>query len=289
MNFERPAWLDQQRFPFESRFLELEGHTLHYIDQGQGPILLMFHGNPTWSFLYRHLVLGLKDRFRCIAFDLPGFGLSTARAGYAPVPKNHALVAEAFVAALGLQRFTPVVQDWGGPIGLFVAGRNPERIERLIIGNTWAWPVNDDPHFTRFSAAFGGALGGFAIRHFNAFVNVMLRVGTPKHRVSGPTLEAYRRVLASAERREATHVFPREIVQSSAFLAEVEASLGHLRGRSTLLLWGDADIAFRAKELAHFERLFDSVQVQVLKGAGHFIQEEAPDEMVQAIRAWWPA
>ncbi len=284
----RPAWLDQRLFPFESHFLQLDGHTLHYVDEGKGPTLLMLHGNPTWAFLWRHLIAGLKDRFRCVALDYPGFGLSTARPGYEPLPRHHAQVVEAFVEKLGLERFSPVVQDWGGPIGLWVAGRQAHRVERLLIGNTWAWPVDQDPHFTRFSAAFGGALGGVAIRRLNAFVNLMVPLGTPRRRVRGETLDCYRRVLDTPQRREATHVFPREIAKGTAFLAEVEAGLAALKGKPALLLWGDKDIAFRAQELGRFQASFPGAAVQPLPGAGHYIQEDAPEEMVGAIRAWWP-
>jgi pimeloyl-ACP methyl ester carboxylesterase len=74
----RPAWVDNELFPFVSKFLRIDGHTIHYVDEGHGPLLLLYHGNPTWSFLYRRLIADLRDRFRCMAFDYPGMGLSTA-------------------------------------------------------------------------------------------------------------------------------------------------------------------------------------------------------------------
>jgi haloalkane dehalogenase len=88
----RPAWVSDKLFPFESRFLDVGGANVHYIDEGDGPVFLALHGNPTWSFLYRHIVQGLKDRFRCVALDYPGFGLSTAPAGYRYTIAEHARV-----------------------------------------------------------------------------------------------------------------------------------------------------------------------------------------------------
>lgn len=123
----RPDWLSDELFPYESRFLELDGCRLHYVDEGRGPILLLLPGNPTWSFLYRHLVVRLRHRFRCVAVDYPGFGLSSSRPGYGFTPAEHAAVVEQVVAELGLDSFTPVVHDWGGPIGLAVASRHSER------------------------------------------------------------------------------------------------------------------------------------------------------------------
>jgi len=98
----RPAWVDETLFPFESHFAQINGAQVHYIDEGQGPVFLGLHGNPTWSFLYRHIVSALKDRFRCIALDYPGFGLSEAPPGYKYTADEHSSVVEGFVNVLGL-------------------------------------------------------------------------------------------------------------------------------------------------------------------------------------------
>lgn len=283
----RPEWLPYELFPFESRFVPIEGHRVHYVDEGHGPTLLMLHGNPTWSFVYRHLILALRDQFRCVALDYPGFGLSEAAGGYDLLPESHARVVEAFVDRLDLRDYTPVMQDWGGPIGLGVAGRHPERVRALIIANSWAWPVADDPHFVRFSGLMGGAVGGFAIRNFNAFVNVMIPMGTPKRTLTSAEMRAYRRPLAKRERRAGSHVFPRAIVASTPFLAGVAAGLGRLADKPALLCWGDKDIAFREKERARFAAEFPRSESVHLCGAGHYVQEESPDEIALAVRRWW--
>lgn len=285
----RPAWVTRELLPFESRFVDVHGHSIHYLDEGTGPTLLMLHGNPTWSFLYRHLIAALRARFRCVALDYPGFGLSHAREGYEPLPEHHADVVEEFVRKLELRSFTPVLQDWGGPIGLSVAGRVPERVESLVILNTWAWPVNDDPHFVRFSDAMGGALGGFAIRHFNAFVNIMIPMGTPRRKLTKTAMNAYRAPMNTAVRRRVTNVFPRSIVNSTPFLATVEAGLSKLRDKRALIVWGDKDIAFRAKERERFEALFPEHRTVIVPGAGHFMQEDAHEEISAALLEWWSA
>lgn len=282
-----PAWLPADLFPFEHRYVELDGHLVHYVDEGRGPTLLLLHGNPTWSFLYRKLIPLLRDRFRCVALDWPGFGLSTAAPGYDFRPQSHARVLEAFLDRLELRGWSPFVQDWGGPIGLWVAGRRPQDVRRLLIGNTMAWPVDADPHFRRFSGLMGGPVGRFAIRHANAFVNLMIPVGTPRSSLSHEEMAAYRGPTATWEGRLPTWVFPREIVGSTSFLAEVEAGLAHLADKPALILWGDKDVAFRAQERLRFEQIFSQHQVAPLPGAGHYIQEDAPEEIAAAIRAWW--
>ncbi len=283
----RPEWVTPALLPFESHFIEIDGHTVHYLDEGSGPALLMLHGNPTWSFVYRHLIQALRGRFRCVAIDYPGFGLSRAAPGYDFTPERHADVVEAFVKRLDLCDYTPIVQDWGGPIGLAVAGRMPERVRAMVILNTWAWPVDDDPHFVRFSGLMGGAVGAFAIRHFNAFVNVMIPMGTPRRKLPREAMSAYRKPFSTPDSRAPTSVFPRRIVASTAFLAEVERGLSKLADKPALFVWGDADIAFREKELQRFLKLLPNSESHVVKGAGHFMQEDAHEEIASSLLSWW--
>jgi pimeloyl-ACP methyl ester carboxylesterase len=123
---KRPDWVDGALFPFQSRFVDIDGHVVHYVDEGDGPVLLLLHGNPVWSFVYRDVITRLRDRMRCVALDYPGFGLSSAADGYSFLPGEHAAVVERFIQTLHLSDITLMVNDWGGPIGLSVAGRHPQ-------------------------------------------------------------------------------------------------------------------------------------------------------------------
>jgi len=283
----RPVWVDPTLFPFESHFTDIAGCRIHYVDEGSGPVLLLLHGNPTWSFLYRGIIERLRTQFRCIALDYPGFGLSQARAGYSYLLVEHAGVVEQFIAAQHLTEITLMVQDWGGPIGLGVATRHPDRFRALVIGNTWAWPVSADPHFRNFSKFLGGPVGRRLIEYANLFVNMLIPAGVRRHRVSRRVMRHYRRPFPSRAARRPTHIFPREIMGSHDYLAEVAAGLPRLADLPALIVWGDADIAFRATERAEFERRFPQHQTVILRNAGHYIQEDAPDEIAQHIQHWW--
>jgi haloalkane dehalogenase len=283
--FVRPDWLPESIFPFQSRFVELLGAKVHYVEQGKGPVFLGLHGNPTWSFLYRKILPELSGQFRAISMDYPGFGLSEPPAGYKYTPAEHADVLEAFIRELDLKNITMMVQDWGGPIGMAVAGRMPERFDRFVIGNTWAWPANGDKDFERFANMMGGTIGTFLIRHFNAFVNVMIPVGTKK-KVSREAMRAYRAPFPTADSRNPTHVFPREIIGSTKFLAEVEKGLDAILDKPAIIVWGDKDPAFRKKELQRWQSLFPKAETTMLKGAGHYIQEDAPEKIVKAVLDW---
>jgi haloalkane dehalogenase len=281
----RPAWVDDELFPFESRFVTIDGHTVHYVDEGSGPTLLLLHGNLTWSFLFRDVIRALRDEFRCVALDYPGFGLSSPGPGYGFLPEEHAQVVTAFVDAVGLSGVTLVAQDWGGPIGLATVQQRPAAFEGLVLANTWGWPVTGDLHFEAFSRLAGGPLGRLLIRRFNLFVNATIPAG---HRLRKPTaaeMTHYRQALATHNRRAAA-ALPRQITTSRDFLAGVEAGLSDLASLPTLIVWGDADFAFRAKERRRWEQIFANHHTVIVDGAGLFVESDAPDRFAAAIRDW---
>jgi haloalkane dehalogenase len=279
----RPAWVPNDLYPFQDRYAELEGCIVHYVDEGNGPPLLLLHGNPTWSFLYRRINTGLRDRYRCIAVDYPGFGLSTARPGYGFMPAEHADIVGRLVRRLDLRDVTLMVQDWGGPIGFAVATRQPERFGALVIGNTWAWPKADLPT-QLFSRLLGGPVGRRLILNRNLFVEGALGRGV-RPPLPDAVMNAYRGPFPTPGSRWPTAVFPREILGSRPFLAEIERRLPALRDRPALLTWPTRDPAFGKRERQRWEQLFPDHRTVALEGAGHYIQEEKPDEIIAAIRA----
>ena len=280
----RPAWLNHDLYPFEDRWMDVDGNVVHYVDEGRGPVLLLLHGNPTWSFLYRHLIRELSGSYRCIAVDYPGFGLSTARPGYGFTPREHSQVLEKFALALDLKDVTLMVQDWGGPIGLGFAGRNPDRVRALVIGNTWAWPANGDSRFEGFSNLMGGPVGRFAILNFNAFAawivpTLVVRPLSPDEK------RAYRGPFPTRASRLPTAIFPREIIASRDYLAEVEAGLAGLADKPALIVWGPKDRGFRGRQ-ERFEQIFPDHRTVLLENASHFVQEDEPQRIAAEIRAF---
>src|ERR1700730_5480010 len=175
-NAARPPWIPEDLYPFEDRYSELDGSRVHYVEEGSGPPLLLLHGNPTWSFLYREIIKGLAGSYRCLAVDPPGFGLSRAAPGVAVRPREHARVIEQLLLQLDLNGVTMMVQDWGGPIGFAAATRHPERFKAFVIGNTWAWPKSDFGTQV-FSRLMGGPIGGYLILRRNFFVEKIVPGG----------------------------------------------------------------------------------------------------------------
>ncbi|MCG8424460.1 MAG: alpha/beta fold hydrolase [Proteobacteria bacterium] len=288
---ERAFSVSEKLYPFESHWCEVDRIPVHYIDEGSGPTLLFLHGNPTWSFLYRDIVAALRGDYRCVAIDYPGMGLSGkprdfGRSDYKFTPAEHSAVVERIVEALDLRDITLMVQDWGGPIGLGFATRQPERIRRLVIGNTWAWPA-DHLDMKVFSTVLGRGPGRLLVMRRNAFVKWLLPSGiNRKERLTPDVLAAYEGPYPTPKDREPTAVFPRAIVASRHYLAEVESGLHRLADKPVKLVWGNRDRAFRKRELERWRALFPQASLEMLDGANHFIQEDAPEQISAAIRTF---
>ncbi len=287
LHVQRPDWFREDLYPFESRWQEVEGAQVHYLDEGEGPVLLMLHGNPTWSFLYRRMVPFLSDRFRCIALDYPGFGLSTAPDEYGYTPAEHAAVVSGFVGALNLGKFTPVMQDWGGPIGMFVAIERQDQVEALILGNTWAWP-RTDAATERFASALGeGRTGEFLVDRANVFVNVFVRRAMRRRSPTGGEMAMWRGPFPDQESRLPVRVFPRELTGSAEFLSGIETRIGEIADKPSLLFWADQDPAFRGAEKRKWETILTNRRSYVLRHTGHYWQDDAGPEAALMIRYWW--
>lgn len=283
-----PFTPSQEHFPFESRWFESTVGPIHYIDEGTGPPILFLHGNPDWSFLNRHLILALKDRFRCVALDYPGFGLSVHPEGYGYTAREHASVATELVDNLDLQDMIVMGQDWGGPIGMSLAASNPDRVRGLVMGNTWYWPQGRG-----MLAIFSRLMSSFPIQWLilkrNLFVSPLMKLSL-RVKLSDDAFDHYRRVAPTPESRRGMAEFPKQILDALPWLAEVEAAAENLKQKPLLLAWGMKDPAFgRGKFLARWIEAFPQATVLRLPNAGHYIQEDAPREIAEAILKKFPS
>jgi haloalkane dehalogenase len=272
--------------PFEHHYVELDGSRIHYLDEGSGDTVLLLHGNPAWSFLYRKIIAGLRDEFRCLAPDYPGYGLSSAGpAGYGYTPREHSDILEQFIDALELRSLTVMVQDWGGPIGLGLAGRRPELIRALIIGNTFAWP-NTELRIRAFSAIMGGPAGRTLTDRFNLVPRFFFWRGFAQPLAPG-VHDAYMAPWRDRARRLPATIGPRQLIAAAAYLREVESGLARIASRPVLIVWGAKDFAFDHSNRARFEAAFPSHQTIVYPDASHFLQEDVGERIALAFKAFY--
>lgn len=281
---DTPDWLDRAAYPFESQVLELDAGRMHYLDEGRGPPVLFVHGTPTWSFLYRKLVVALRPGFRCIVPDHLGFGLSDKPAHWGYRPADHARNLAALIEHLGLRQFTLVVHDLGGPIGLSYAVAHPEAIEQLVLFNTFMWSIADEPAKRRPAQLFGTALGRWLYLRWNFSPRVILPAAWGDKQTLTPNLRhQYAAVHQRPEERIGMWAFAREMLGSSDWFADLWAHRDRIAQLPALLLWGMRDPAFTARDLARWQALFADVQTVRLPRAGHFVPDEAGEEAAAAL------
>ena len=262
---------------------------MHYVDEGTGPPILFVHGTPTNSYEYRHLIAALSTRFRCIAPDHLGFGESSRPRAFAYTPEAHARVLKEFVERLDLKDLTLVVHDFGGPIGLpLVAGRGElgvGSVKQVVILNSWAWPLDDDPKMARGARLIAGAIGRFLYRYANASLRLIMPSAYGDRKKL--TKEIHRRYLDVFRDRDARvlvlHALAKSLLGSRAHYQSLLDRLERLRAMRVLIVWGMKDSAFQPYQLARWRRLLPEAQVETIEGAGHWPHEEEPARVVAAI------
>ncbi len=284
------SWVDRAAYPFTSRFFDIDGARLHYLDEGDGPVVLLVHGTTTWSFLYRDLIRTLAPDYRCIALDHLGFGISDKPENGSYRPSDHARRLKALVAHLALRDVTLIVHDFGGPIGLDYALRHPGNIRSLVLFNTWMWSLRGEPLIEAASRLAGGSVGRFFFRRFNIELYTVFRAAWGER--SKLTAALHRQYLGPFPRpsdREPMWVLARELLGSSDWYQERWSRRERISRTPALLLWGLRDPIFRERHLFRWKSLFTDAEAVTFPSAGHFVQEEVPDQVRPVVRRFLDA
>jgi len=282
----------REEYPFAPRFHAQPGGLQHYVDEGpiDAPPVLCVHGNPTWSFLYRRVVRELSPTRRVVAPDHLGCGLSEKPQGWSYRLADHVDNLERLVLALDLRRITLVVHDWGGAIGAGFAVRHPERIERLFVMNTAAFPAARIPR--RIAVCRTPGLGPLMVRGLNAFAHAAVHMAVER---PGAMTPAVRKGLlapyASWGERVAVQRFVEDIPMSPthpsyATLQRIDRGLRRLRDRPVRLAWGMRDWCFTPAFLEMWERRFPLAETLRVEDAGHYLLEDAPERVIPWLAEW---
>ena len=266
---------------------------MHFLDEGprDAPIVLMVHGNPTWSFYYRNLVLALRDRYRCIVPDHIGCGLADNPAVHQYPYTLDRRISDLDALMVHLQPSTTVhliVHDWGGMIGFGWAVERPGQIGNMIIGNTAAFPL---PAEKKLPAALwlvrNTKLGALLVQGLNAFSGIASRIAFKKP-VSAAVRKAYTGPYDSWDNRIATLRFVQDIPLKPddpgyKIVQKTESKLPEFTGKPCLIAWGEKDFVFDRHFLAQWKRIFPHAKVLEYPDCGHYIFEDGGQALTQAI------
>lgn len=279
-------------YPFTGSRLNLDGLSLHFLDEGSGDPVIMLHGNPTWSFFYRNLVLGLRTQCRTIVPDHMGCGLSDKPDDrrYEFTLERRVQDLEALIAHLQLEGpITLVLHDWGGMIGMAYAARHPERIARLVVLNTAAFHLPETKKLPRsLWMCRHTKLDDFLIRRSGLFCRLVTRWGCCNP-MSETVRDGYLSPHESGDRRLAHLRFVQDIPlqpgdRSYARVSEVQAKLAGFRKIPTLVCWGDKDFVFDHHFLAVWRKALPEAEVHQFPQAGHLVLEDAGEEILSLIQ-----
>lgn len=285
----------EAEYPFASHFIDLNGVQLHYVDEGgvsvqpdaHGPLLFV-HGNPTWSFAWRNLIKAFAPERRVLAVDHIGCGFSDKPQQYSYTLRQHTDNLVQFITKLDLQRVTLVVHDWGGAIGLGAAVRLPDRFEKLVVCNTAAFRSKRMPF--RIGLCRVPLAGQVGVRGFNLFARAALRMAVEKHERMTPEICAgYLAPYGNWHDRVAIQRFVEDIPLSPkhpsyADLIALEDGLPRLQNKPMLLIWGERDWCFTPHFLAEFQRRCPQAETFSLPDAGHYVFEDAWEQMLVRMR-----
>lgn len=286
----RPEWVDNTLYPFKDNWIFVDRNRIHYVDEGprDAPTMLFVHPGAGWSFTYRYHIQELKDRFRCVAPDLPGYGMSVARDGYGYTLLEQARVLEEFIEALDLRRVVAWGNDGGGPTMILALADHMDRVSGLVVGGTFGWSVK--PYRT-------GVV--WPLRFFTSrMVRLMNRYTNLLAWSMGSKMALGTRTLTKVERRQYTRPFKdrdsrnRTLRLYASFLDEasqaaLDEALPALREKPVLIQFGDKDAMTSQHWPERWAKEAPNSRTIILPGVRHFTFEGAPEATVKNFREWW--
>ncbi len=286
-------------YPFAPHYIEVGGRSargvgsrLHYVDEGQGDAVLMVHGNPSWSFYYRDLISELSSSHRVIAPDHIGCGRSAKPndAHYHYTLSTRVADLGTLIDSLELRAITLVVHDWGGMIGMAWAVQHPDRIARLVVMNTAAFPLPTGKTLpTALALARTPGVGALLVRGANAFSRGAVRYCVTRRPMSKAVAAGYVEPYDSWAHRIAVHRFVQDIPleendRAYSVVTETADALDLLVDKPMLICWGLKDFVFGHQFLDEWLRRFPGAEVQRFEDCGHYILEDAGEDIIPLLR-----
>ena len=288
-NIGRPDWVDSNLYPFHDNWVEIDGHSIHYVDEGprEAPVLLFIHPGPGWSFAYRYHIKQLGDNFRCIAPDLPGYGLSEAAESYDYSLRSQSHVLERFVAYLNLRNMIVWGNDGSGPTAILALAQQTDRVLCLVVGGTFGWSIRDYRSVAWTLRIATSAIFRFVNRYTNFLAWSM-----------GSKIALGTRTLLKEERRQYTRPFKKRNTRNRvlrlfasfndhATQDDLDQALLAFREKPVLIQFGEGDPMTGQKWPQRWAKELPNNRLILLPHVQHFTFEGAPEATVENFCSWW--
>lgn len=280
-------------YPFKSNFLKIDDINFHYLDEGRGNPVIMLHGNPTWSFYFRELIMALRDSYRVIVPDHIGCGLSDKPndGTYNYTLNQRVNDLEALLEHLKItSNITLILHDWGGMIGMAYAVKYPKKINKFIIMNTSAFHLPKSKKLPwQLWVCRNTALGDFLVRGLNAFCIGTVNTACKKEKMPEKIRDAYLAPYNSWANRIAVLRFVQDIPLKSSdpaysLVSEIENNLVKFKNMPFLILWGEMDFVFDHHFLKVWKQNFPDAEIHCFPDAGHYILEDEKEKIIPLVK-----
>ena len=278
---------NKKLYPFESKWINIDGNNIHYIDEGQGEIILFSHPPLASSFMYRNLIKFLKNNYRCIAIDYPKFGLSTASSNYKMSIEEQSKILEKFILKFNLKDIFVLGHDTGGPSAFGVAINHPQLFKGLILTDTIIYPTSEYRKLTKMLNIVGGKFFTWFNATTNFLVNGTYKYGIKTRKLTKEERREYKQMFNTHKKRKQITQMLFNLKESEVFMKKIKRGFETvLNSKSTLLIYGEKDPVKELGIADRIHKLIPNSELFLIDKEGHFPHEGQPKQMSQIIHHW---
>ena len=281
------AAYDRDLYPFNSNWININGNKVHFIDEGQGDTILFCHPPVASSFMYRNMIRILSKKFRCVALDFPGFGLSRAAPEYEFSIRSQAKIVEELIRHLELGPMYLVMQEVGGHAAISVFMRNPSWLKGIILTDTIIYPVSQYPKIKFMLNVVNSALFNMINSNFNLIINMLATSGIKRRKMNAEEKETYKAMFNNKRMRRMSTKLLHQLAEESSLFDQIQQAFETTFYRKpALLIYGEKDSLTRLGIPQRIHELLPNSEVHLIQGEEHFPHEGAPEEMSNIISHW---
>lgn len=278
---------NKKLYPYESKWLEIDGNQIHYIDEGQGEVILFSHPPLASSFMYRDFVKFLKHKYRCIAIDYPRFGLSIASDNYRMSIEEQSKILDKFILKLKLKDIFVLGHDTGGPSAFGAALNHPDLFKGIILTDTIIYPISEYAKIGKMLNIVGGSLFSW----FNATTNFLIfgtfKYGVKTRKLTKAERQEYKLMFNTRHKRKQITQMLFNLKESEAFMEKIKLGFETtLNSKPALLIYGDEDPVKEIGIADRIHKLLPNSELFLIAKEGHFPHEGQPKQMTDIIHNW---